>query len=36
MNVGKWEFIPANQIIWFNEEREDRNLNTDGDDLYER
>ena len=36
MNVGKWEFIPTEQIIWFNEEREDRNLNPDTDDLYER
>jgi hypothetical protein len=36
MNVGKWEFIPTNQIIWFNEERADRNTNPDTDDMYER
>jgi hypothetical protein len=36
MNVGKWEFIPTEQIIWFDEEREDRNLNPDTDDMYER
>ena len=34
MNVGKWEFIPTEQIVWFENEREDRNLNADGDDLY--
>ncbi len=38
MNVGKWEFIPSNQIIWFEEDMQDRsiNANPDTDDMYER
>lgn len=36
MNVGKNDFIPTQQIIWFKEDLEDRNLNPDTDDMYER
>jgi len=38
MNVSKWGFIPSNQIVWFEEDMQDRSINTnpDTDDMYER
>lgn len=38
MNVGKNEFIPTQQIIWFKKDMEDRsfNSNSETDDIYER
>jgi hypothetical protein len=38
MNVGKNDFIPTQQIIWFEEDMKERSINTnpDTDDMYER
>ena len=36
MNVGKNDFIPTQQIIWFEEDMQDRNFSADTDDIYER
>lgn len=36
MNVGKNDFIPTQQIIWFEEDMKDRNFSADTDDMYER
>ena len=38
MDVSKWGFIPSNQIVWFEEDMQERSINTnpETDDMYER
>ena len=38
MDVSKWGFTPPAQIVWFEEDMQDRSINTnpDTDDRYER
>jgi len=38
MDVSKWGFIPSEQIVWFEQDMQERSINTnpDTDDMYER
>jgi hypothetical protein len=36
MDKSKWGFIPTEQIIWFEQDMQDRNYSADTDDMYER